>query len=155
MLCLSIHSLYSLIKRVSPSQGIENYNFEISNILGISVASLLWRLDIVEGDVVLKIKFRMAIVSKIEAQDDEVERQHLILKSNIDIISLMSSYNNWKDIWQWEVKSPLWGDLKDYCQYKILENSGLVITNILSLVQLFGLCGSRWISEKDWMWVIV
>ena len=51
-----------------------------------------------EGDVVLKIKFRMAIVSKIEAQDDEVERQHLILKSNIDIISLMSSYNNWKDI---------------------------------------------------------
>ena len=45
-----------------------------------------------EGDV-LKIDFRMAIVSKIEAQDDDVECQHLILKSNVDIISLMSSYN--------------------------------------------------------------
>lgn len=46
-----------------------------------------------EGDIVLKINFRMAIVSKIEAQDGEVEWQHLILKSNVDIISLMSSYD--------------------------------------------------------------
>lgn len=46
-----------------------------------------------EGDVVLKIDFKMAVVSKIAAQDDEVEWQHLILKSNVDIISLMSSYN--------------------------------------------------------------
>ena len=64
----------------------------------ISVASLLGRLDIVEGDAVLKMDFRMATVSKIAAQDDEIEWQHLIPKSNVDIISLMSSYNKLEKI---------------------------------------------------------
>ena len=57
------------------------------------MASLLGRLDIVEGDAVLKMDFRMATVSKIAAQDDETEWQQLIPRSNVDIISLMSSYN--------------------------------------------------------------
>ena len=50
------------------------------------MASLLGRLDIVEGDAVLKMDFRMATVSKIAAQDDETEWQQLIPKSNVDII---------------------------------------------------------------------
>lgn len=62
------------------------------------MASLLGRLDIVEGDAVLKMDFRMATVSKIAAQDDEIEWQNLIPKSNVDIISLMSSYNKLEKI---------------------------------------------------------
>lgn len=56
------------------------------------MASLLGRLDIVEGNAVLNMGFRMATVSKIAAPDYEIEWQHLIPKSNVDIIFLMRNY---------------------------------------------------------------